>query len=109
MKAKIDPRLLEPGWGGEISPDELAFLHSELTQDKRLAFQWGFQPAKKRRPAWAVLQVAEFGDPNVRATNMGLARRQSPSNLERKGDFQAQRQRDRPLGYLGGRRAKAVG
>ena len=50
VKPKIDQGLLEPGWGGEIAPDELDFLQTELTKDKKLAFRWGFQPAKKRRP-----------------------------------------------------------
>ena len=82
MKPKIAQGLLEPGWGGEIAPDELDFLQAELTKDKKLAYQWGFQPAKKRRPEWAVRQVAAFGDPDVRATNMQLARRQLPANSE---------------------------
>ena len=89
MKGKIDQRLLEPGWAGELAPDELAFIVAELVKDKKRSFAWGFQPSKKRRSEWAIIQVAEFGDPNGRATNMGLARRRTPPNLEGKGEFQA--------------------
>ncbi len=34
-----DNRLLEPGWTGDLAPDELEFLQSELFRDKKLAFQ----------------------------------------------------------------------
>ena len=46
-KPVMDYRLLEPGWAGEIAPDELEFLQEELARDKAVAFAWGFQPAKK--------------------------------------------------------------
>ena len=84
-----DPRLLGPGWSGELAPDEFEFLHAELLRDRKLAFRWRFQPARKRRPEWAIRQIAMWGDPESRTTNMGLARRQIPSSVESKGDFQA--------------------
>ena len=87
---KIDQRLLEPGWGGELAPDELDFLLTALIKDKKLAYQWGLQPAKNRRPEWAIHQVATFGDPDIRATNMGLARRQIPGNSALEGANRAQ-------------------
>ena len=77
-----DRRLLEPGWPGEPSPDELEFLQAELSRDNKLAFQWGFQPRKKRRPEWAVRQVAMWGDPDLRKINMDLARKPLNSPLE---------------------------
>ena len=72
------PRLLEPGWAGELAPDELEFLQAELSRDKKLAFQWGFRPGAKRRPEWAIRKVPFYGDPDRRATKAGLARRKLP-------------------------------
>ena len=70
-----DLRLLEPGWAGELAPDELEFLQSDLAKDKKLAFRWGFRPGTKRRPEWAIRQVALSGDPGSRSPNVDLARR----------------------------------
>ena len=98
LKLRIDQRTLEPGFAGELAPDELEYVTAELLRDKKLAFRWGFQPARKRRPEWAIRQVAMWGDPEVRATNMGLARRQIPSPVEVKGDYHAQRILQLPLG-----------
>ena len=69
-----DYRLFEPGWAGELAPDELEFLQAELVRAKKLAFQWGFRPGAKRRPEWAIRNVAMWGDPDSRAANMALAR-----------------------------------
>lgn len=88
----VNQRLVEPGWGGELGPDELDFLQAELTTKKKLAYQWGFQPAKKRRPEWAIRQVAMLVDPGNRGVNMGLARRQIPGNSALNPDFHAQTQ-----------------
>lgn len=82
-KLKIDPRILEPGFAGELAPDEFEYIVKELLRDKKLSFAWGFQPGKKRRAEWAVRSVAEFGDPDNRKTNMGLAR--IPRNPEGNG------------------------
>ena len=71
-----DVRLLEPDWAGDLAPDELEFLQAELSRDKKLAFRWGFRPGAKRRPEWAIRQVAMWGDPYSRAANVVLVRRQ---------------------------------
>ena len=92
VKIQIDQRLLLPGWGGELAPDELDFLQAELGKDKKLGYQWGFKPRAKRRPEWAIHQVATLGDPDMRAVNMGLARRQLPPNLECNDSNHAQTQ-----------------
>jgi hypothetical protein len=77
-----DSRLLTPGWSGELAPDEFEYILSELLSDKRLAFTWGFQPGKKRRPEWSIRAVAVWGDPERRATNMVLARQKMPEAIE---------------------------
>ena len=71
-----DYRLLVPGWAGELSPDEYDYLQGELSTDNKLAYNWGFAPSKKRRPDWAVRQVALAGNPNSRTENLALVRRQ---------------------------------
>ena len=78
----MDDRLLKPGWPGELAPEEFDFILKELLQDKKLSFTWGFQPGKKRRPEWAVRQVAMWGDPEYRRTNMNLARKRLPETAE---------------------------
>ena len=67
--------MLEPGWSGELGPDELEFLQVELARDKKLAFKWGFRPGAKRRPEWAIYRIAEAGDPDRRKHNSDLIRR----------------------------------
>ena len=81
MIGKNDPSLLEPGWAGNLAPEELS---------------------KKRRPEWAVRQVAEFGNPEVRSVNMQLARHQIPTNLEAKRPNHAQTLMDKTPGHVGG-------
>ena len=76
-----DARLLEPGWAGELAPDELEYLLAELHQDKQLAFKWGFRPGAKRRPEWAIRQVAMWGEPDSRRSNVALARTPRPLRL----------------------------
>ena len=71
-----DLRLLEPGWAGDLAPDELEFLQAELFRDKKLGFQWGFRLSAKRRPEWAIPQVAMWGDSASRTPNMVLTRQQ---------------------------------
>lgn len=107
MKAKIDQGLLEPGWAGELAPDELDFLQIELAKDKRLAYRWGFRPALKRRPVWAIIQVATLGDPQNRAANVRLARRQIPANSEGKCSSQAQTFMNKASGHIGTRGGEA--
>ena len=84
-----DPRLLEPGWAGEMAPDDFEFVQAELLRDKKLAFTWGFRPAAKRRPEWAIRQVGMWGDPDSRTGNVPLARRQIPSAAASKAPIHA--------------------
>ncbi len=70
----FDDRLLGPGWAGEISDDEVSFIQRELLKDKRLAYLWGFAPARKTRPTDAIRRVAMEGDPEHRNANVPVAR-----------------------------------
>ena len=72
-----DLRLLEPGWAGDLVPDELEYLQAELHRHMKLAFKWGFRPGAKRRPEWGIRQVAMLGDPDSRSTNVALTHRQT--------------------------------
>ena len=80
-KPKGDYRLLIPGWGGELAPEESDYIQDQLFRDDQLAFSWGFQPRKKRRAEWSIRAVALWGDSDRRSTNMALARQRSPETL----------------------------
>ncbi|MDD5093085.1 MAG: hypothetical protein PHV74_01705 [Dehalococcoidia bacterium] len=38
---EFDQKLLEPGWAGDLSPEELAFIKGKLKSDRRLRARWG--------------------------------------------------------------------
>ena len=84
-----DPRLLVPGWGGDLSADELEFVQDELIRDRKLAYEWGFRPSEKGRPEWAVRQVTQWGRPDSRTANLVLARRQIPPSFPSEDPDQA--------------------
>lgn len=67
-------KLLEPGWGGQLADEEVAFILSKLQGDDALSYWWGFRPQTKRRPAEAIKAVAMWGDPAVRSVNVKLVR-----------------------------------
>ena len=71
---RFDDRLLGPGWAGDISDDEVLFIQEELLRDKKLAYQWGFAPSRRTRPADAIRRVALEGDPEHRNSNVPLIR-----------------------------------
>ena len=70
----FDSRLLGPGWAGDISDDEVFFIQEELLRDNKLAYQWGFAPSRRNRPADAIRRVALEGDPEHRNANVSLTR-----------------------------------
>ena len=70
--APFDKRLLEPGWAGEPEPAELAALTQRLAKSRRLASKWGFTVPSQTD--WAILQVAMWGDPDLKPLNAALAR-----------------------------------
>ena len=53
--------LLEPGWAGEITPYECAYIKSELKKSARLRRRWGFRPSAKRFSENWIRDVARNG------------------------------------------------
>jgi hypothetical protein len=53
--------LLEPGWAGELNPDELAYIKSELKKSPSLKRRWGFRPTAKRFSEKKIRAVATYG------------------------------------------------
>lgn len=76
----FDERLLGPGWGGDISDEEVSFIQEELLKDKKLAYRWGFAPSRRTRPADAIRRVAMEGDAVHRNANVPLTRPHISSN-----------------------------
>jgi hypothetical protein len=51
-------KLLQPGWGGHLDPDELAYIVEHLYRDSDLRKWWGMKPSWQRIPEQAVLRIA---------------------------------------------------
>ena len=68
-----DPRLLVPGWAGDLCADEFEYVLDQLIRDKILARSWGFKPSTKRLPDQAIRRLALSGDPDHRSANRQLA------------------------------------
>ena len=73
-------KLLEPGWGGQLSDEEALFIQYHLARDDKVAFGWGFRPGQKTRPEDGIRRVAMSGDPDSRTVNMRLARPRKRQN-----------------------------
>jgi len=56
-----DTRLLEPGYAGELSPDEYEYIKSEVQQSASLRRKWGFRPSAKRLSEKHIREVARRG------------------------------------------------
>ena len=67
-------KLLIPGWGGQLSDEELQFIVAGLERDPSLRLWWGMKPSWKRIPEEVVRRVAAEGDPDDQAHNRRLAR-----------------------------------
>ena len=62
-------KLLQPGWAGDLCPEELAFIKVALKQDRRLRAKWGMG----RGHGWV-------NDDKIRAVAMdGIEALNSPS------------------------------
>jgi hypothetical protein len=67
-------KLYEPGWAGELIPEEIERLQQALTRDPDLSYWWGWRPGMRRRAAVAIERVACYGDPESRSVNVALVR-----------------------------------
>ena len=54
-------KLLEPGWAGELTHYELAYIKSQLRQSPSLKRRWGFKPKAKRLSEKSILAIARDG------------------------------------------------
>ena len=50
LLADYQKNLLEPGWAGELRPDELSYIRAQLSRSRSLKRKWGFKPSVKRFP-----------------------------------------------------------
>ena len=80
ISALYPRKLLEPGWGGHLTDEEVAYIQFHLIRDDKLAFKWGFRPGQKSRPEEAIRRVAMHGDPDNRGANVTLARPRKGQN-----------------------------
>ena len=55
---RVDPRVLEPGWGGELTDQEAEFIASQLAIDARLRRLWGFR--KRRRYPLSLIRARAY-------------------------------------------------
>jgi hypothetical protein len=81
-KVVLSPSLLEPGWPGELTDQELMFITRNLHMNPRLASYWGFRPSMKRYASSAVQRVALYGDAADRPGNRALARPRKGRRVE---------------------------
>jgi len=54
-------KLIEPGWAGELSPEEFAYIKSQLRQSPSLKRRWGFRPSARRFSESRIRCVARDG------------------------------------------------
>jgi len=54
-------KLIEPGWAGELSPDEFAYIKSQLRESPSLKRRWGFRPSARRFSGSRIRAVARDG------------------------------------------------
>ena len=57
----MNPKLLEPGWAGEVSREELAHIKQKLFRDRRLRARWGFKRGTGRLSEEKIKLVALYG------------------------------------------------
>jgi hypothetical protein len=63
-KNRMDKRLLEPGWAGELSDREVEYIQRELKRSRRLWRKWGYLGALLKGvsiPAATIRRIAKHG------------------------------------------------
>ena len=61
---RLDKRLLEPGWAGDLSDREVEYIQRELTRSRRLWKRWGYLGALLKGvtiPAATIRRIAKHG------------------------------------------------
>ncbi len=61
LLADYQKNLLEPGWAGELRPDELSYIRAQLSRSRSLKRKWGFKPSAKRFPEKHIRLVVRSG------------------------------------------------
>ncbi len=61
MSERDKKKLLQPGWGGDLSKEELAYIKDKLMRDKRLRAKWGFKKGTGRLSEAKIRLVALYG------------------------------------------------
>jgi len=64
---RLAHKLLIPGWAGDLSPDELAFIKAELKKNRRLRATWGMGRGRGRINDEKIKAVAMHGVDGVAA------------------------------------------
>jgi hypothetical protein len=54
-------KLLKPGWAGELSPEEFAYIKAELRHSSSLRRRWGFRPSARRFSESRIREIAREG------------------------------------------------
>jgi hypothetical protein len=73
-------KLLEPGWAGELSPNEFMYIKSQLKQSPSLRRHWGFRPSARRLSESRIRDIARNGiSKNKRPVLASVVRNEKPS------------------------------
>lgn len=70
-------KLLQPGWAGALTDEEVDFLQRRLAEEPGIAIRWGFRPGMKTHSEQAVRRVAMYGEPDNPSWNGKLTRQRS--------------------------------
>jgi len=68
-----DIALLEPGYAGDVTPEQANWIRRHLKRSLTLAKWWGFSK-KPRRATHAIMRVAMQGDPDDVSVNQQLVK-----------------------------------
>jgi len=64
----LNKKLLQPGWAGDLTKDELAFIKNALKKDRRLRAKWGLGRGTGRLNDEKIRKVALDGVEGLRET-----------------------------------------
>ncbi len=76
-KKRRKNKLIQPGWAGALTDEELEYLQKLLSQRPQVAELWGFPLGAKTFSEQAVRRVAMWGEPDDPDLNGKLTRQRS--------------------------------